>query len=126
MIWVRRDSQRVVLPPVEALADRWVEVERHRAACCGEPKDLHQDRPNHQLLVEDWLIPPAPDVVKFKAGCERCCDDQAKQRIEENFPYVKHCRLFWRAEACFHPVQLEEFHAWQKWDLREFVEIDWR
>jgi hypothetical protein len=99
-------------------------VERQRAARGGEPEDLQEDRPDHQLLVEDRLVPPAADVVELEPGGERSREDQPEQSVEEDLPRVEVARLLRRAEAVLDPVELQDLHPLEERDLGELVEVD--
>jgi hypothetical protein len=101
-------------------------VERKRAARGGEAEDLQQDRPDHQLLVEDRLVPPATDVVELEPRGECAGDDQAEQPVEEDLPGVERGGLLRRAEAFLHPVQHQDLHPREERDRGELVEIDGR
>ena len=124
MVGIGRDTQRVVLPPVEDAADRGVEMKRQRAARGGQPHDLQQDRPDHQLLVQDRLVPPTGDVVKLKPLREGTADDQPEQRVVEDLPHVERDRLFWGAEALLDPVELQHLHPLEERHFAELVEVD--
>ena len=121
---VRRDAQGVVLPPIEDSADGRIEVERQRAAGGRQPGDLEQDGPDHELLVQDRLVPPAADVVELESRSEGAGDDEPEQCVQEDLPRVERAGLFRRPEAMFHPVELEQLHPFEERDLRELVEID--
>jgi hypothetical protein len=99
-------------------------VERQRTARRRQPQDLQQDRPDHELLVQDRLVPPAGDVVEFQSGRERSGEDQSEQRVEEDLPRVEVDRLLRRAEAVLHPVELQHLHPLHERNLGELVELD--
>ncbi len=124
VVRVRRDPDRVVLPPVQDATDRRIEVERQRTAGGGQAEDLQQDRPHHQLLVEDRLVPPAGDVVELEPLREGATDDQPEQRVEEDLPHVEVDRLLRCAEAVLHPVELQHLHPLEERHLAELVELD--
>jgi hypothetical protein len=126
VVRVRRDPKGVVLPPVQDAPDRRIEVERQWAARRGQPQDLQQDRPDHQLLVQDRLVPPTADVVELEPGGERAAEDQPEQRVEEDLPHVEVGCLLRRTESLLHPVQLEQLHPLEERDRGELVERDGR
>ena len=121
MIRVRRHSQRVVLPPVQDPAYRRIEMEGQGAACCGKAHHFQKDGPDHQLLVQDRFVPPATDVVEFKACGERARENQPEQRVQKDLPRVERARLLRCAEAFFDPVKLQQLHPFEEWDVGELV-----
>ena len=81
-------------------------MESQRAAGGGKTHHLQEDRPNHQLLVQDWFVPPATYVIEFKAGSKCPGKNQPEERVQEEFPRVERAGLFGCAEAFFDPVKL--------------------
>ena len=78
-----RQPHRPRLQPVETAADRWHEAEAERHGARTQPEDLPQEQPDRELLEDDRLGPPVPEIRDAaESGGQR--DHHKRSEAEED------------------------------------------